>query len=425
MPFDVSGNFTRNYNWVTDAGNGLKIQALRMDAEFDNYAVALNATFLRDGRAAMTGDFKAGNFRTTGLHAGTVGSPSLQFTGGATTGVYMPTAGELGLVATGVERLRVSTTGVAVTGTLSATGKVTTVASATGGAGLLLPHGTAPTTPANGELWTTTGGLYCRINGATVGPFTSTGTLSGAGTNSFKSPTATSNGNYSVALGDSASSGNTYSVALGGSANASGAGALAIGHNSVASATESTALGEGASATHTNSVAIGRSATTSAIDQIMLGTSSYTVEVPGGRLSFPATQVSSAGANVLDDYEEGSFTPGISYGGASVGMTYFSQSGWYTKIGRLIHAGFELQQNAKGSSTGAFRLTGLPFTPTARIPAVVWSDQWDNATGFVQGYADSGTTTISILHGATGGTVATETIANAGRRFAASIHYNG
>jgi len=32
------------------------------------------------------------------------------------------------------------------------------------------PHGVAPTSPVNGDIWTTTAGLYVRINGATVGP---------------------------------------------------------------------------------------------------------------------------------------------------------------------------------------------------------------------------------------------------------------
>jgi hypothetical protein len=46
------------------------------------------------------------------------------------------------------------------------TGKVTTPASTTGSAGLYLPHGTAPSLPFNGDLWTTsTGGLFARING--------------------------------------------------------------------------------------------------------------------------------------------------------------------------------------------------------------------------------------------------------------------
>lgn len=32
-----------------------------------------------------------------------------------------------------------------------------------------VPHGTAPTSPTNGDVWTTTGGLFCRVNGTTVG----------------------------------------------------------------------------------------------------------------------------------------------------------------------------------------------------------------------------------------------------------------
>lgn len=51
------------------------------------------------------------------------------------------------------------------------TGPLVTAVSATGGAGINIPHGTAPTEPDNGDLWTTTSGVYARINGATVGPF--------------------------------------------------------------------------------------------------------------------------------------------------------------------------------------------------------------------------------------------------------------
>jgi hypothetical protein len=34
-----------------------------------------------------------------------------------------------------------------------------------------IPHGTAPSSPTNGDVWTTTIGMYARINGNTVGPF--------------------------------------------------------------------------------------------------------------------------------------------------------------------------------------------------------------------------------------------------------------
>lgn len=46
-------------------------------------------------------------------------------------------------------------------------GKLTTAAPAAASAGLGLPHGAAPAAPANGDTWTTTSGMYVRINGVT------------------------------------------------------------------------------------------------------------------------------------------------------------------------------------------------------------------------------------------------------------------
>jgi hypothetical protein len=43
-----------------------------------------------------------------------------------------------------------------------------------------------------------------------------------------------------------------------------------------------------------------------------------------------------AAANALDDYEEGTWTMGVSFGGASVGVTYSNSTGTYTKIGRQV-----------------------------------------------------------------------------------------
>lgn len=47
-----------------------------------------------------------------------------------------------------------------------------TSASVAGGARFRLPHGSAPTSPVDGDIWTTTSGLFVRINGSTVGPLT-------------------------------------------------------------------------------------------------------------------------------------------------------------------------------------------------------------------------------------------------------------
>ena len=86
------------------------------------------------------------------------------------------------------------------------------------------------------------------------------------------------------------------------------------------------------------------------------------VDLKNGQIKFPAAQNASADANTLDDYEEGTWTPGFAFGGASVGATYSSQTGRYTKIGNVVVISAILSLTAKGSSTGAVTITGLPFT---------------------------------------------------------------
>lgn len=83
----------------------------------------------------------------------------------------------------------------------TALGKITFIATGTGAASANIPHGTAPTAPDNGDIWTTTAGLFIRINGSTVGPLGATaGTVSGSGTDgTFTRFTGTSSvGNASL-----------------------------------------------------------------------------------------------------------------------------------------------------------------------------------------------------------------------------------
>jgi len=61
-------------------------------------------------------------------------------------------------------------------------------------------------------------------------------------------------------------------------------------------------------------------------------------------------------------YEEGSWTPGLTFGGASVGMTFTTQMGLYTKVGNTVTISGFILLSAKGSSTGTVLITGLPFT---------------------------------------------------------------
>ena len=85
-----------------------------------------------------------------------------------------------------------------------------------------------------------------------------------------------------------------------------------------------------------------------------------------GQIAFPATQSASAGANTLDDYEEGAWTPTILDNtlSASESQAYHTQTGHYIKTGRMVYCFFTLHVSSFGSLTtseGA-KIGGLPYT---------------------------------------------------------------
>ena len=85
----------------------------------------------------------------------------------------------------------------------------------------------------------------------------------------------------------------------------------------------------------------------------------------GNGLKFPSTQASSADANTLDDYEEGTWTPNFSAGYNTSGVhTYSTNIGHYTKIGRMVVCSFKTVVSANNGEGGTGTLvTGLPYTP--------------------------------------------------------------
>ena len=90
------------------------------------------------------------------------------------------------------------------------------------------------------------------------------------------------------------------------------------------------------------------------------GDSSGNITVPAG------IHIGGTGdANKLDDYEEGTWTPGLTI--ASSG-----NSGTYTKIGNLVFARFKVIPTASGSN---IRITGLPIY-------FYWSNYWRTTRWF-------------------------------------------
>ena len=67
-------------------------------------------------------------------------------------------------------------------------------------------------------------------------------------------------------------------------------------------------------------------------------------------------------SELLDDYEEGTWTPALKFDGNNVSMVFSSRQGYYTKIGNLVTANCYFALSDKGSSNGAASIFGLPFT---------------------------------------------------------------
>ena len=86
----------------------------------------------------------------------------------------------------------------------------------------------------------------------------------------------------------------------------------------------------------------------------------------GHGIDFSATGDASGGTSeLLDDYEEGSWTPYIYPMSSAIPVTYSHQSGRYQKIGNVVHFQFKLQvSNITGNRNQGFGISGFPYNNT-------------------------------------------------------------
>ena len=84
------------------------------------------------------------------------------------------------------------------------------------------------------------------------------------------------------------------------------------------------------------------------------------VVADGKGIDFSATPGTGT-SELFDDYEEGTFTPAFAFS-TSGSVTYGTQEGRYTKVGRLVTCNIALGLSAVSSPTGEVTITGLPFT---------------------------------------------------------------
>jgi hypothetical protein len=139
------------------------------------------------------------------------------------------------------------------------------------------------------------------------------------------------------------------------------------------------------------------------------------VQLTGQGVKFPASQAASSDANTLDDYEEGTWTPALRFGGAAVGLTYSSRPASYTKIGNRVFVNGYFALTAKGSSTGTATIDDLPFAASATAnkfqTLTVRAATLSSISGHLQGYVSPSGTAVNLEQLATG-TAAVLTHAN-------------
>jgi hypothetical protein len=86
---------------------------------------------------------------------------------------------------------------------------------------------------------------------------------------------------------------------------------------------------------------------------------SLVLTTSGGGLKMDG--LASSDANTLDDYEEGTWTAAFTSGGGTVAPNTSYDTMNYTKIGRLVTVGGNVDGFTVSSPTGSLTMTGLPF----------------------------------------------------------------
>jgi hypothetical protein len=103
-----------------------------------------------------------------------------------------------------------------------------------------------------------------------------------------------------------------------------------------------------------------------------LSTGNLIIGTSGKGIDFSATSGTGT-SELLADYEEGTWTPQLRFSGATTGIAYTTQTGRYTKVGRLVSAQCRILLSSKGSAAGSAEIYGLPFTVGFSGPANIYA----------------------------------------------------
>ena len=105
-------------------------------------------------------------------------------------------------------------------------------------------------------------------------------------------------------------------------------------------------------------------------NDVTVNTGNLVIGTAGKGIDFSVnSHASGMTSELLDDYETGTFTMGITVGSGSASINGNFNTISYTKIGNIVHIRGGLHINSTSSPSGSVTLTGLPFTSIAGTEA--------------------------------------------------------
>ena len=133
---------------------------------------------------------------------------------------------------------------------------------------------------------------------------------------------------------------------------------------------------------------------------LVIGTSGHGID-----FSATTNYGTSTPAELLDDYEEGQFTPDWSINSGSFGR--LTTRGEYCKVGRVVHCMFSISTNGSTNPSGTVTITGFPFSgevPSANGPrgggGVIYAGYGAPST-ISRGYLNGTTLYLKLSDGST------------------------
>ena len=97
---------------------------------------------------------------------------------------------------------------------------------------------------------------------------------------------------------------------------------------------------------------------------LIIGTAGHGIDFSAQTATSASGAATSSGGEILDHYEEGTFTPDVGSASGS-GSSATGKTGNFTRIGNRVYADFFLSVSGLGSTSGAFFIVGFPFPANA------------------------------------------------------------